>query len=132
VKHNAVMRSTKLITSLNSKHCRPSGIPIRRQNSYAPRSRRCTGHREVQSREPVNESKIIKCLIIRSFGVGTLMFLTVSCDLFRVLESIERPESCIDILFIYNLTLYSRALLEAATSLLWKPNVYQSPLPLTS
>jgi hypothetical protein len=41
--HNAVKQSTKLITSLNSKHYRPSGILIHRQNSYAPCSWWCTG-----------------------------------------------------------------------------------------
>jgi hypothetical protein len=30
---------------------------IHRQNSYVPRGRRFTGHREAQSREPVNEVK---------------------------------------------------------------------------
>jgi hypothetical protein len=50
VKHNAVKRSTKLITFLHSERYRPSGISIHRQNSYAPCSRRCTGRRE-----PINK-----------------------------------------------------------------------------
>jgi hypothetical protein len=52
VKHNVVKLSTKLITSLNSKHYRPLGILIYRQNSYAPRGRRCTDRRG-----PVNKGK---------------------------------------------------------------------------
>jgi hypothetical protein len=57
VKHNTVNWFTKLITSLNSKRYQPSGILIHRQNSYAPLSQRCSGRREAQSREPVNECK---------------------------------------------------------------------------
>jgi hypothetical protein len=44
----------KLITSLHSKRYRPSGMPIHRQNSYAPTGKHRTGHCEAQSREPVN------------------------------------------------------------------------------
>jgi hypothetical protein len=46
-----VKRYTKSVTYFNYKRYRPSGILIHRQNSYAPRSWRCTGRREAQSRE---------------------------------------------------------------------------------
>jgi hypothetical protein len=36
---------------------RSSGMLIHRQNSNAPRSKRCTGRREAQSHEPVNKVK---------------------------------------------------------------------------
>jgi hypothetical protein len=62
VKHNAAKRPTKLITSLNAKLYWPSGILSHRQNSYALRSRLCTGHREAQSREPVNKGKNLRVL----------------------------------------------------------------------
>jgi hypothetical protein len=52
VKHNAVKWSTKLITSLNSKCYRPSGILIHLKNSYVPRIRRCPGRREPVSKGP--------------------------------------------------------------------------------
>jgi LSD1 subclass zinc finger protein len=39
---------------------------IRRQNSYGPRSRRCTGRREVLSRDPVNKVKKTLCIITSS------------------------------------------------------------------
>jgi hypothetical protein len=52
LKHNAITRPTKLITSLHSKHHKPLNILIHLQNSYAPRSRRCTGRRV-----PVNKGK---------------------------------------------------------------------------
>jgi hypothetical protein len=42
---------------LNSKRYRPSSILIHRQNLYAPRSRRCNGRHEVQSRKAVNRVK---------------------------------------------------------------------------
>jgi hypothetical protein len=46
------------VTYLNSKHYRPSGIPIHRQNSYRPRSQRCTDRRrEAHSREPANKRR---------------------------------------------------------------------------
>jgi hypothetical protein len=63
VKHNAVKRSTELITSLHSKSYRPSGILIHRQNSYALRSRRRTGRHEAQSRESVNKVKKLSVCI---------------------------------------------------------------------
>jgi hypothetical protein len=47
----------KLVTSLHPISYRPSGMLIHRQNSYAPLGRRCTGRREVQSRELVNKVK---------------------------------------------------------------------------
>jgi hypothetical protein len=60
--------SAKLIIYLNSKRYRPSGMLIHRQNSYAYRSRRCTGRREAQSREPVNRVKknsiFTKCFVL--------------------------------------------------------------------
>jgi hypothetical protein len=49
----------KLILSLNSKSCQPSGILIHRQNSYAPGRRRRTFRRKTRSREPVNKFKKI-------------------------------------------------------------------------
>jgi hypothetical protein len=61
VKHNAVKQFTKLITSLNSKRYLPPGILIHRHNSYAPRSRRCTGRRQ-----PANKGKnlpVYECLL---------------------------------------------------------------------
>jgi hypothetical protein len=62
VKHNVVKESTKIITPLNSKCYRPSGILIHRQNSYTPSSRRCIGRRGVQRREQVNKIKNIPVL----------------------------------------------------------------------
>jgi hypothetical protein len=47
----------KLITSFHSKRFWSSGLLIHRQNSYEPRSKRCTGRREKHSREPVNNIK---------------------------------------------------------------------------
>jgi hypothetical protein len=57
VTHNAVRRSVKLITSLDSKRYRPSGILIHRQKSYASRSRWYTIRREAQSLEPLYKGK---------------------------------------------------------------------------
>jgi hypothetical protein len=57
MKHNAIKSSTKLITYLNSRHYRPSGMLIHRQNSHLTHSRRCAGDREAQSREPVDNRK---------------------------------------------------------------------------
>jgi hypothetical protein len=54
MKHNALKRSIKLITSFHSKRYRPSGMVIHRQNSYAPRGKQRTGRLEEQSSEPVN------------------------------------------------------------------------------
>jgi hypothetical protein len=49
----------KLFISLHSKYYRLSGKLIHWQNSYAPRSRRCTGRREAQSSEPVKKDEIL-------------------------------------------------------------------------
>jgi hypothetical protein len=57
VKNNAIKQSTKLITSLNSKDYRPSGMINHRQNSYLTHNWWCTGHYEAHSREPVNNHK---------------------------------------------------------------------------
>jgi hypothetical protein len=57
MKHNAVKQSTKLITSLHSKHYWPSGILIHWQNSYAPCRRQYIGHHEAQCRKPANKGK---------------------------------------------------------------------------
>jgi hypothetical protein len=47
----------KLRTSLHSERYLPSGMLIHREKSYALRSQWCTGSRETQSREPVNEGE---------------------------------------------------------------------------
>jgi hypothetical protein len=47
----------KLITSHHSKHCRPSGMLIHGQNSYAPSGKQRTGRHEAQSHESVNKVK---------------------------------------------------------------------------
>jgi hypothetical protein len=66
MKHNADKRSTELMTSCHSKRYRSSDILNHRQNSYAPRSRRCTGRLEAQSRN--RRAKLKKTLCIMTNG----------------------------------------------------------------
>jgi hypothetical protein len=87
----AVKRSTKLITSFNSKYYRPSGILIHQQNSYPPRRRRRAGRREAQSREPVDRGKnllyIVTDLINALPGnspVNTVQHATIEKAVFSV------------------------------------------------
>jgi hypothetical protein len=42
---------------------------IHRQNSYAPRNRRCTGGGKAQSREPVNKVKKKRNTRVSEFGL---------------------------------------------------------------
>jgi hypothetical protein len=79
VLHNAIKQSTKLITSLNFKRYGLSGILIHQQNSYATRSRQCTGRREAQSREPANKVKNLPVYAVLYFlpyfsGIPALSF----------------------------------------------------------
>jgi hypothetical protein len=50
---------------------------IPRQNSYAPRSRRCTGRREAKSRELAN--KIKKKTLCTSFGMSAVSRKQTRC-----------------------------------------------------
>jgi hypothetical protein len=61
----------KLITSLHSKRYRPTSMLTHWQNSYAPSSKQSTGHREAQSREPVNKLKKIIRNILGNVTVYT-------------------------------------------------------------
>jgi hypothetical protein len=74
VKHNTVNWSTNLITSLHSERYRPSGTLIHWQNSYMPRSRRCTGRREAHRRKPINKCEKPPVL----WGVIWCLYNTVS------------------------------------------------------
>jgi hypothetical protein len=64
----------KLIISLHSKRYRQSGILIHQQNSYAPRSRRCTGRREAQNPEPVNKVKKNFLHIVHHENIGRMEY----------------------------------------------------------
>jgi hypothetical protein len=57
MKNIAIKRTTKLITSLNSKHYRPLGMLSHRQNLYLTHSQWYTVRCEAQSHEPVNSHK---------------------------------------------------------------------------
>jgi hypothetical protein len=50
---------TKVRTSFHSEGYWLSGMLIHQQNSYVPHSKRCTGHREVQSRGTGQQRKIL-------------------------------------------------------------------------
>jgi hypothetical protein len=91
VKHNAVKRPTKFITSINCKSYRPSGMLIHRQNSYAPRSRLCAGPRESQNREPVNKGKnlLVYSDIICLHCEKLILYFTIllHCKIYKFVDS---------------------------------------------
>jgi hypothetical protein len=95
VKHNAFKSSTELITSLNSKCYRPSGILIHRKSSYAPRNRRCVGRPEAQSHEAVNKIKNLPVLqydLIRgSYCISVLLtFNSSAWEAERIFEKFKK------------------------------------------
>jgi hypothetical protein len=53
---------TKVRSCFHSERCRPSGMLIHRQNSYALRSKRRTGRRGAQSRGTGQQSKNPHCI----------------------------------------------------------------------
>jgi hypothetical protein len=79
---------------LHSARYRPTDILIHRQDSYAPRRRRCTGRREAQSREPANDDKNLRVvpmsiffslwLYSRIHALAASVKLAVSLQLLRV------------------------------------------------
>jgi hypothetical protein len=65
-----IRRYAKVLISLHSLRCLPPGTLIHRQNSYTPRSKRCTGRRE-----PAN---IIKILPVQYLLDGWLLSIWLS------------------------------------------------------
>jgi hypothetical protein len=106
---------------------------IRRQNLYAPRSRRCTGRREVQSRGTGQQSKNLPCMsiAIQVFARGTetpprkttgTPFRRRKFNLYILLRS----TSCVHYGHCKRSTLNQRKLREIKESVLCNVQIYPS------